>query len=100
MRQSPAVMVAEAVIVSLLFLIMALVAQPARAETLSTISLTDSIRDVLRTDNDAIRLQDEKVKTAGSHVQEAAGTFDWTAQAQGGWQELYVPRAVYSPVFP
>jgi outer membrane protein TolC len=92
--------VAAAAIVLALFLPMAFVAQPAYAETLPTISLTDSIRDVLRTDNDAIRLQDEKVKTAGSHVQEAAGTFDWTAQAQGGWQALYVPRSVYSPVVP
>jgi outer membrane protein TolC len=72
----------------------------AFAETIPTISLTDSIRDVLRADNDAIRLQDEKVKTAASHVQEAAGAFDWTAQAQGGWQALYVPRSVYSPVVP
>jgi outer membrane protein TolC len=76
------------------------IAPPAYAETAPTINLTDSIRDVLRTDNDAIRLQDEKVKTAASHVQEAAGAFDWTAQAQGGWQALYVPRSVYSPVVP
>jgi outer membrane protein TolC len=65
------------------------------AMTAPAISLTDSIRNVLRTDNDAIRLQDEKVKTAATHVQEAAGAFDWTAQAQGGWQALYVPHALY-----
>ncbi|HEY3637347.1 MAG TPA: TolC family protein [Rhizomicrobium sp.] len=74
--------------------------QYAHAQDAQTISLSDSVRDVLRTDNDAIRLQDERVKTAASHVQEAAGTFDWTAQAQGGWQALYVPRSVYSPVIP
>ena len=79
---------------------MAFVAHPSCADTLPTISLTDSIRDVLRTDNDSIRLQDERVKTAASHVQEAGGAFDWTAQAQGGWQALYVPRSVYSPVVP
>ncbi|MGH6888519.1 MAG: TolC family protein [Rhizomicrobium sp.] len=66
----------------------------ARADSAPTITLVDSIRDVLRADNDAIRLQDEKVKTAATHVQEAAGAFDWTAQAQGGWQALYVPRAI------
>ncbi len=70
-------------------------ARPASAESPATISLTDSIRNVLRTDNDSIRLQDEKVKTASTHVQEAGGAFDWTAQAQGGWQLLYVPRALY-----
>lgn len=68
--------------------------QPARADSAPTVTLADSIRNVLRADNDAIRLQDEKLKTAASHVQEAAGAFDWTAQAQGGWQALYVPRAI------
>lgn len=66
----------------------------ALADPVPTITLVDSVREVLRTDNDAIRLQDERVKTAATHVQEAAGTFDWTAQAQGGWQALYVPRAI------
>ena len=74
--------------------------ESAWADTVPAISLTDSIRDVLRTDNDAIRQQDEKVKTASSQVQQAAGAFDWTAQAQGGWQEIYVPRVGYSPVIP
>jgi len=91
---------AKAAIALVLTLATVLVAQSAHAEDVPTISLTDSIRDVLRTDNDAIRLQDERVKTAATHVQEAAGSFDWTAQAQGGWQALYVPRTVYSPVIP
>jgi outer membrane protein TolC len=64
------------------------------ADSAATITLTDSIRRVVRSDNDAIRLQDEKVKTASAHVREAAGAFDWGVQAQGGWQELYVPRAI------
>lgn len=68
--------------------------QATAADPAPTITLVDSVRDVLRTDNDAIRLQDERVKTAATHVQEAAGAFDWTAQAQGGWQALYVPRVV------
>jgi outer membrane protein TolC len=66
----------------------------ALAGVAPSITLAESIRDVLRTDNDAIRLQDERVKTAATHVKEAAGAFDWTAQAQGGWQALYVPRAI------
>ena len=70
----------------------------AVAETVPTTTLTDSIRKVIRSDNDAIRLQDEKVKTAQSNVQEAAGAFDWGVQAQGGWQALYVPRALYGVV--
>jgi outer membrane protein TolC len=70
----------------------------ARADTAVPVSLTDSIRNVLRTDNDAIRLQDEKVKTAAGNVQQAAGSFDWTAQAQGGYQALYVPRAIYGVI--
>jgi outer membrane protein TolC len=68
------------------------------ADSIPAISLVDSIRGVLRADNDAIRLQDEKVKTASSNVKQAAGAFDWTAQAQGGWQALYVPRALYGVV--
>jgi outer membrane protein TolC len=88
---------AEAAIMLVFVVAAVLIGRVARAEDAPTISLTDSIRDVLRTDNDAIRLQDEKVKTAATHVQEAAGTFDWSAQAQGGWQALYVPRSVYSP---
>src|SRR5580704_3484864 len=70
------------------------VSTSSSADNTATVSLTDSIRGVLRTDNDAIRLQDEKVKTASANVKQAAGAFDWTAQTQGGWQELYVPRAL------
>lgn len=66
----------------------------ASAQGIPTITLTDSIREVIRSDNDAIRLQDEKVKTADSHVREAAGAFDWGVQAQGGYQALYIPRAI------
>lgn len=69
-----------------------------RADSVAPISLSDTVREVLRTDNDAIRLQDERVKTAATHVKEAAGAFDWTAQAQGGWQELYVPRVLYGAI--
>jgi outer membrane protein TolC len=72
----------------------------ASADAVPAIGLTDSIREVLRTDNDAIRLQDERVRTASSQVQQAAGAFDWTAQAQGGWQEIYVPKVGYSAVIP
>ena len=68
------------------------------AQTAPTITLADAIRAVLRRDNDPIRLQDEKVKTAGSHVQETAGQFDWGVQAQTGWQALYVPRVLYGVV--
>jgi len=68
----------------------------AKADT--AITLTDSIRGVIRSDNDAIRLQDEKVRSAASNAQQAAGAFDWGVQAQGGWQELYVPRALYGVV--
>ncbi len=100
MPRSRATRAAEAATALILFLTTVLVAQPICADPLPTISLADSVRDVLRTDNDAIRLQDEKVKTAATHVQEAGGAFDWTAQAQGGWQALYVPRSVFSPVIP
>ncbi|HEX4160435.1 MAG TPA: hypothetical protein VHY79_18355 [Rhizomicrobium sp.] len=96
---SRALLVQAAVALALVFSA-AFASRSAGAETVADINLTDSIRDVLRTDNNAIRLQDERVKTAGSHVQEAAGTFDWAAQAQGGWQALYVPRSVYSPIVP
>jgi hypothetical protein len=66
----------------------------AGAETAPTISLQDSIQAVLRRDNDAIRVQDEKVKTASSVAQQAAGQFDWGVAAQTGWQALYVPRVL------
>jgi len=72
--------------------------EAACAETGAAISLTDSIRNVLRADNDAIRLQDERVATASANVKTAGGAFDWAAQAQGGWQALYVPRAQYGVV--
>jgi outer membrane protein TolC len=64
------------------------------AQTAPTITLADSIQAALRRDNDSVRLQDEKVKTASSHVKEAAGQFDWGVQAQTGWQALYVPRVL------
>jgi hypothetical protein len=72
--------------------------QFACAQAAPTITLADSIEAVLRRDNDAVRLQDEKVKTAASHVQESAGQFDWGVQAQTGWQALYVPRVLYGVV--
>lgn len=68
--------------------------QSVRAETAPTITLTDSIQAVLRRDNDAIRVQEEKVKTASAAEQQAAGQFDWGVQAQTGWQALYVPRVL------
>jgi outer membrane protein TolC len=75
-----------------------LVPHVAHAETAPTVTLQDSIQAVLRRDNDSVRLQDEKVKTASSHVQQAAGQFDWGVQAQTGWQALYVPRVLYGVV--
>lgn len=69
------------------------------AESSPTITLADSIQAVLRRDNDAIRVQDEKVKTAAGAARQAAGQFDWGVQAQTGWQALYVPR-VLSGVVP
>ncbi len=60
-----------------------------------TISLADAIRGALRSDNDALRTQDEKIKTAADNVKIAAGQFDWSAHVEGGYQALYVPRAVY-----
>jgi len=66
----------------------------ACAETAPTITLADSIRAALRRDNDSVRLQDEKVKTASSHLQQTGGQFDWGVQAQTGWQALYVPRVL------
>lgn len=66
----------------------------ADADTAPTMSLQDSIQSVLRRDNDAIRVQDEKVKTASSLVQQAAGQFDWGVAAQTGWQALYVPHVI------
>ena len=64
------------------------------AETAGTLTLADSIQAALRRNNDSVSLQNEKVKTASSHVREAAGAFDWGVQAQGGWQLLYVPHAL------
>ncbi len=75
-----------------------LVPHVAHAETAPTVTLQDSIQAVLRRDNDSVRLQDEKVKTASSHVQQTAGQFDWGVQAQTGWQALYVPRVLYGVV--
>ena len=66
----------------------------ARGQAAPTITLADSIQAVLRRDNDAIRMQDEKIKTASAAAQQAAGQFDWGVQAQTGWQALYVPRVL------
>lgn len=66
----------------------------ALAETAPTITLADSIQSVLRRENDSVRVQDEKIKTAAALTQQAAGQFDWGVQAQTGWQALYVPHVV------
>jgi len=58
------------------------------------ITLEGAIRGALRSDNILIQQQDENVKGAAAGVQQAAGTFDWNVSAQGGWQELYVPKPV------
>jgi outer membrane protein TolC len=89
---------AKPVFAAILLQLVVLAPQSARAEAAPTITLADSIQAVLRRDNDAVRLQDEKVKTAASHVQESAGQFDWGVQAQTGWQALYVPRVLYGVV--
>jgi outer membrane protein TolC len=72
--------------------------QSTTAQSTPTITLADSIQAVLRRDNDSVRLQDEKVKAASSHVKQTAGQFDWGVQAQTGWQALYVPRVLYGVV--
>ena len=51
---------------AVVMLVLATVAgQSAYAQAAPTITLTDSIQDVLRRDNDPVRLQDEKVNGAG-----------------------------------
>lgn len=79
---------------AILLQLLVFVPQIAGAETAPMVTLADSIQAVLRRDNDSVRLQEEKVRTAESHVQEAAGQFDWGVQAQTGWQALYVPRVL------
>jgi hypothetical protein len=49
--------------------------QFACAQAAPTITLADSIEAVLRRDNDADRLHDDKLKSAASQVQAAAGHF-------------------------
>lgn len=55
-------------------------------------SLEQSIRLTLRRGNDAIRIQDEKVRGAEAQVKQAAGAFDWMVTGEGGYETLYVPR--------
>lgn len=79
---------------AIVLVLMPFAAWTARAETAPTITLADSIQSVLRRENDSVRVQDEKVKTAAALTQQAAGQFDWGVQAQTGWQALYVPHVV------
>jgi outer membrane protein TolC len=57
-----------------------------------SVTLADAVRAALRSDNDALLTQDEKVRIAGDREQEAGGQFDWGAHVEGGWQTLYVPK--------
>ncbi|HLY06483.1 MAG TPA: TolC family protein [Rhizomicrobium sp.] len=86
--------VLASVLIAVTLLSVPLTPEFAGAESAPTITLADSIQAVLRRDNDSIRVQDEKVKTASSAAQQAAGQFDWGVQAQTGWQALYVPRVL------
>jgi hypothetical protein len=56
------------------------------------LSLEDAIRLTLRSSNDAIRIEDEKVNSAQGKLQQASGAFDWTASGEGGYETLYVPH--------
>jgi outer membrane protein TolC len=58
-----------------------------------TLTLEDTIREALRSDNIAIQVQDENVNGAAAKLQQAAGAFDWNVSAQGGWQLLYIPKS-------
>jgi outer membrane protein TolC len=64
-------------------------AGPADAQTLT---LETAIRGALRSDNIALQMQEENVKGAQGRLKQAAGQFDWTANARGGWQLLYVGK--------
>lgn len=76
---------------SLLSLTIAMYAGTANA---GTVGLLDVVNSVLRSDNIAIRLQDENVNGAQARLKEAAGAFDWTVTGGAGWQRFYVPRSV------
>ena len=55
-------------------------------------SLEDAIRLTLRSSNDAIRIEDEKVNSAAAKLREASGAFDWSVSGEGGYETLYVPH--------
>jgi outer membrane protein TolC len=56
------------------------------------LSLEDAIRLTLRSSNNAIRIEDEKVNSATGKLKEASGVFDWTVSGEGGYETLYVPH--------
>src|SRR3569833_2791534 len=65
---------------------------PAPVKSLPGLTLEDTIRLTLRSSNDAIRLEDEKVNSAAGKLKEASGAFDWTVSGEGGYERLYVPH--------
>jgi outer membrane protein TolC len=59
--------------------------------TPQTVTLGAALQQALRPDNPTLQKQNDAVGIAAGKAQEASGAFDWTANAQGGWQQLYVP---------
>jgi outer membrane protein TolC len=62
------------------------VATPAAAPPKPGLSLEEAIRLSLRSSNDAIRIEDEKVNSAAAKLKQASGAFDWTVSGEGGYE--------------
>jgi outer membrane protein TolC len=62
---------------------------PAAAQT---VRLEDVVAGAL-SNSTLIQRDDERVRRAAGQLQQAQGAFDWSVNAETGWQQLYVPKA-------
>jgi outer membrane protein TolC len=66
----------------------------AQIQTPPALTLESAIHGALRSDNIALQMQNENVNGAKARVKEAAGAFDWSVNAQAGYQLLFVGKEV------
>ena len=58
--------------------------QTVRLEDVVAVTLQSSV---------LVQREDERVRRAAGQLRQAQGAFDWTVNAETGWEQLYVPKA-------
>jgi outer membrane protein TolC len=70
-------------------LLVSAVFAPAAAQT---VRLEDVVAGALA-NSTLVHRDDERVRRAAGQLQQAKGAFDWSVNAESGWEQLYVPKA-------